>query len=65
VSITARPTAQSGGHYADGRYVLSEAEREGIRRDVRALPALSDEALDGLAAVILDAREQRAAGGAV
>ena len=52
------------GRYADGRYVLSDDEREGIRRDVRALPALSDADIDALAVIILDAREQRAARGA-
>ena len=43
-----------------GRFVLSEADRERIRRDIRALPPMSDADLDALAAIILDAREQRA-----
>ena len=52
-------------HHADEPHMLTDADRREIRRDIRALPplsdeALSDEALDGLAAVILDAREQRA-----
>ena len=50
------------GHYADGRFVLSAAQRERIRRAVRSLPPLSDADLDALAVIILDAREQRAAG---
>ena len=47
-------------HHADEPHVLTDADRRAIRRDIRALPPPSDEALDGLAAVILDAREQRA-----
>ena len=50
----------SGGRYVDGRYLLSDVERKAVWRAADALPPLSDEALDGLAAVILDAREQRA-----
>ena len=50
------------GRYVAGRYELSAAERERIRRDVRALPPLSDADLEALAVIILDAREQRAVG---
>jgi hypothetical protein len=46
---------------SDGRYVPSDAEREGIRSDIRALPPLSDQDIEDLAVIILDAREQRAA----
>jgi hypothetical protein len=45
---------------SDGRYVPSDAEREGIRSDIRALPPLSDQDIEDLAVIILDAREQRA-----